>query len=320
MDTPQIQTHSLTARNLEIVPCNLCNSTSYSVVYPACYEKEKDADIVQKFRASGDELLIDQLVKCTRCGLQYVSPRFKGKAIVDAYSAGEDPLFISQAQAREKTFYDSLAYIERFIPRKGKVLDVGTAGGSFLAAAQKRGWDVYGCEPNRWLGQWGKKHYGIDIKPGTIFDQQYKNSQFDMVTLWDVIEHTPDPRAVLEECSRVLREDGLLIVNYPDIGSSIARFMGRKWLFLTSVHLYYFTRATMTRMLRQAGFEPIVIKPHFQKLELGYVMFRAGTYSPVISSLGTPVVSGLGLSARQVPYWLGQTFVIAKKSSREKHG
>ncbi len=319
MDTTQVSASTLKKRDLETVHCNLCGSTSYKVVYPARYEKEKDFDIIQKFRASGDELLVDQLVKCSRCELIYVSPRFKGKAIVEAYSAGEDPLFISQAHAREKTFYDSLAGIERFIPRKGKVLDVGTAGGSFLAAAQRRGWEVYGCEPNRWLAKWGKEHYGIAIKPGTIFDQKYKNSQFDMVTLWDVIEHTPDPGAVLLECKRVLRENGLLVVNYPDMGSIIARLMGRKWLFLTSVHLYYFTRRTIIQMLRNAGFEPILIKPHYQKLELNYVLFRAGTYSPIISTIGKSITSALGLDSRNVPYWLGQTFVIAKKISRNSH-
>ncbi len=312
MDSTKISDKKLIRRKLETVPCNLCGSSSVRVIYPAQYEKEKDADIVYKFRASGDELLVDQLVQCTRCGLIYVSPRIKGDTIVEAYSAGEDPLFVSQAAAREKTFDEALRGIEKHA-RKGSVLDVGTAGGSFLAAAKKRGWNVHGCEPNRWLASWGKRHYGIDIRPGTIFDQKYKSNSFDLVTLWDVIEHTPDPSAVLKECNRVLKERGYLVVNYPDIGSFISRLMGRKWLFLTSVHLYYFTRKTIKRMLEKAGFEVITVKPHFQKLKLGYVLQRGATYSKGLSALGTAVTKPLGLTSRDIPYWLGQTFVIARK-------
>ena len=84
--------------------------------------------------------------------------------------------FISQMKGRENTFGKFLDKIGKFHPQPGKILDVGTAGGSFLHAAKQRGWDVYGCEPNRWLCDWSKKHYGIDIKSGTIFEQKYQQN------------------------------------------------------------------------------------------------------------------------------------------------
>lgn len=296
----------------ETVPCNICGSNSFSIVYPAQYNKEKDKDIVSKYRASGDELLIDQLVKCNKCGLVFINPRIKGNLIVDAYSQGSDETFVSQAPARVKTFLSSIKQIEKF-SKPGKILDVGTAGGSFLAAAKSQGWDVYGCEPNRWLAAWGKKNYGIDIKPGTIFDQKYKKDSFDVVTLWDVIEHTPDPLSVLKECNRVLKNRGVLVVNYPDLASLVARLMGRKWLFLNSVHLYYFTPKTINLILRKAGFEIITIKPYFQKLEFGYLMFRASGVSQFISKVGMFFSKLFGLDKRLFPYWLGQTFVAVRK-------
>lgn len=300
------------SRSLEVVPCNLCGFSSVTVIYPAQYEKEKDADLTRKFRASGDELLIDQLVSCNRCGLIYISPRIKGNVIIQSYSAGEDPVFVSQASAREKTFDKSLKEIERY-SSKGNLLDVGTAGGSFLAAAGKRGWSVFGCEPNRWLAAWARKNYGVPVAPGTIFDQKYKTNFFDVVTLWDVIEHTPDPCSVLRECNRVLKQGGLLVVNYPDIGSWIARLMGRKWLFLTSVHLYYFNRITMKRMLERTGFRIKILRPHFQSLELDYILQRGAIYSKIISKTGRFFVHLLGMQEKMIPYWLGQTFIIAEK-------
>ena len=157
----------------EEIPCNLCGSEHYKVMYPAQHDKEKDKDLAKKFRASGDELLIDQLVKCKRCSLQYVNPRVKEKLIIQGYSVGDDPVFVSQATARERTFFSALKGIEKYIPQKGKVLDVGTAGGSFLSAAKRRGWEVYGCEPNKWMAAWGKKMW---MKHGAL---DYRECQGD---------------------------------------------------------------------------------------------------------------------------------------------
>jgi len=304
----------------EKVNCTICGSSKYSVIYEADYSLEKDRDLAQKFRASGDELLVDQLVKCADCGLIFINPRLKSSLVTKGYEEGSDEVFVSQAPARELTFSKALKKIERYIPQKGTVLDIGTAGGSFLAAAKKRGWRVAGCELNAWMAKWGNTHYGLNIKQGTIFEQHYPAASFDMVTLWDVIEHTPDPAKVVKECYRILKQRGLLVINYPDIGSWIARLMGRKWLFLTSVHLYYFTRETMRNLLERAGFDIFVIKPHIQQLELGYLTKRMHLYSPFFSQCSMLGVNALRLQRKQIPYWLGQTFLIARKRASAARG
>jgi SAM-dependent methyltransferase len=298
---------------LESVPCFLCGADDYTVLYHAQYDQEKDVDLVQKFRASGDELLIDQLVQCRRCGFRYVNPRLRGDLILGSYTEGDDPTYVSQLDARERTFDAALNEIEAAHGGRGKLLDIGTAAGAFVAAAAKRGWQAEGCEPNRWLAEWGARHYGIRIRQGSVFEQPYEPGSFDVVTLWDVIEHTLNPREMLDRCRTLLRPAGTLVVNYPDIGSWIARALGRRWLFLTSVHLYYFDRGTIRRMLESTGFEVVTVRPHFQRLELDYVLFRGSVLSKPLSSAARAVVRPLGLSRAQVPYWLGQTFVLAKR-------
>jgi 2-polyprenyl-3-methyl-5-hydroxy-6-metoxy-1,4-benzoquinol methylase len=300
---------------LEHVLCAVCAADDFDVVYPARYEREKDVDLVQKFRASGDELLIDQLVRCRRCGLQYVNPRLSSAVIVTSYSEGEDPTYVSQLSARERTFAASLDEIERAAGRKGRLLDIGTAAGAFVAAARDRGWQAEGCEPNKWMAEWGAAHYGITIRQGSLFDQAYADGSFDVITLWDVIEHTPDPRAVLDRCRALLKPGGVLVVNYPDIGSWIARALGRRWLFLTSVHLYYFDRRTIRMILEQAGYTVDTIRPHVQRLELDYILGRGAILSRHLAAAGRAIIRPLGLARAQVPYWLGQTFVVARRAS-----
>jgi 2-polyprenyl-3-methyl-5-hydroxy-6-metoxy-1,4-benzoquinol methylase len=297
---------------LESVPCFLCGADDFDVVYEAQYDRERDLDPIQKFRASGDELLIDQLVKCRRCTFQYVNPRLRSDLIFSGYTDGDDHTYVSQIDARERTFGRSLGEIERAAGSPGRLLDVGTAAGAFVAAASARGWQAEGCEPNAWLAQWGAAHYGITIRQGSVFDQPYEAGTFDVVTLWDVIEHTLDPRQMLEHCRRLLKPGGILVVNYPDIGSSIARALGRRWLFLTSVHLYYFDRRTVTRMLGAAGFRVERMRPHWQRLELDYVLFRGAILNQWLSKISRAIVRSVGAGKLHVPYWLGQTFVIAR--------
>ena len=298
---------------LEHVSCNCCGANEFKVIYPARYEMANPEELINSFRSSGDEILIDQLVQCKNCGLEYLNPRLKQDIIMEAYSEGNDEGFISQASARERTFEKCLKAIEKFQPRQGKIFDVGTAGGSFLKVAQKNGWQVAGCEPNRWLAQWGKEHYGIDIFPGTIFDMNLSEASFDVVTLWDVLEHTPDPKAVLLECGRILKDKGLLVVNYPDIGSLVSRLMGRQWVFLLSVHLYYFTLSTIKKILEQTGFQILRHRKHWQSLELDYILFRMRPYLPLIPDLGRKMTKILQLQKAQIPYWVGQTLVLAHK-------
>lgn len=299
---------------LEHVPCVLCGADDYEVVHAARYDRENDGAHVERFRASGDELLIDQLVRCRHCTFQYVNPRLRGDLILSGYTEGEDPAYVSQLRARERTFAASLKEIERAADGKGRLLDIGTAAGAFVAAACKRGWQAEGCEPNRWLAQWGAHHYGIQIRQGSLFDQNYEEGSFDVVTLWDVIEHTTDPRAVLERCRALLKPGGILVVNYPDIGSWIARLLGRRWLFLTSVHLYYFERRTIRLMLEKTGYRVEIVRPHIQRLELDYILFRASVLSSALSSVSRALVRPFGLARTHVPYWLGQTFVLGRKT------
>lgn len=297
----------------ETVPCNLCGGTDTRIIYAGTPRDRHDW--VAEFQSSADERLREPLVACAACGLQFVNPRLRPDVILAGYAEGADETFVSQADARVRTFERALARLGRYATPPGRLLDVGTAGGSFLFAARRQGWTVAGCEPSRWLCNWAREHYGIDVAPGTLFEQRYAEASFDAVTLWDVLEHTPDPAAVVRECRRVLKPSGVLVVNYPDIGSWIARLMGRRWVFLLSVHLYYFTPDTIRALLTQAGYTVEEIRPHVQYLQLGYILKRAEETVGGIARLAGAIARVTGLSGLQVPYWIGQTLVVARRDS-----
>jgi hypothetical protein len=90
--------------------------------------------------------------------------------------------------------------------------------------------------------------------------------------------------------------------------------MGGRWVFLLSVHLYYFTPSTLKRMLGELGFRLVDRRKHWQTLELGYILFRMEAYLKPVARAAGWVVKRLGLSNLQFPYWMGQVLVIAEKA------
>jgi hypothetical protein len=91
--------------------------------------------------------------------------------------------------------------------------------------------------------------------------------------------------------------------------------MGARWVFLLSVHLYYFDRRTITQLLARCGFDVLEIRPHWQSLELGYVLHRAEPYVPWLARPLSALVRALGLERAVIPYWIGQTRVLARPSA-----
>jgi SAM-dependent methyltransferase len=300
---------------LEDVSCAVCGSDAYEVVVPSRRDPAQPIDLQAVFRSSGDEPLQDQMVRCTSCDLHYVRPRLRWELILEGYRGGTDENFVSQVAFRERTFRGCLRKLESVARPSGRrVLDVGAAGGSFLAMARERGYEALGCEPSTWMCGFARERYGLDLHPGTIFDMPVPRGSIDLLTLWDVIEHTPDPRAVLQRAHELLTPDGVLVMSWPDYASLAARLLGRRWPFLLTVHLYYFAPATMSTLLRKTGFEPLDYRPHVQTLELGYVAMRAAPYLGPLGGLLRGTVGALGLDRVPLAYWVGQTMVVAKKT------
>ena len=299
----------------ESVPCAVCGADEFAVVVPSRRDPHREIDLATVFRSSGDEPLQDQMVRCTACDLHYVRPRLRWDLILEGYKGGTDENFVSQASFRERTFKRCLDKIEGLAKPAGKrVLDVGAAGGSFLKVARERGYEPFGCEPSRWMCTFAKENYGLDLYPGTIFDMDVKPGSIDLLTLFDVIEHTPDPKAVLQRAHELLAPGGVLAMSYPDYGSLAARGLGSRWPFLLTVHLYYFTPKTIADLVRRTGFVPAGFKMHLQTLEMGYVAMRAAPYLGPLGGVLTGAVKGLGLARLPFNYWVGQTLIVARKA------
>lgn len=299
-------------RHLEDSVCNLCGADDFDIVYP---ELPGLTNLNSKvvFSSSSHHVSLEQIVKCKHCGLVYVTPRFKSGSVVSGYSAAIDNDYVSQEQARLATFKKSLELLAEYFSLPGKLLDVGAAAGYFVKAASDAGWQAEGVEPGRWISDYASSRLHVKIRPGTIHDYRFKPNLFDVVTYWDVLEHVPNPSADLAKTAKILKPGGLLFVNYPDFASLPARIFGRKWWFILSIHLFYFTPDSIAKMLTKHDFRILKIQPHFQALEFGYLIYRLRPYSELGYKIMMPLAKLFKLDKFHLPYYAGQTLVIAQK-------
>jgi len=204
------------------------------------------------------------MVECRACGLVYVGEdpaRINFDALYDQsyYSGGSDAVFadyIGQQAARRAHARRMLWWLRTFaprIPRRGRLLDVGCAAGFFLAEAQAH-YEVQGVEFSAWSSAYARERLKLPVFTGTLQQARLPAAHFDVITLWDVIEHVPEPVPLLSEAARVLRPGGCLVLSTGDWGSAYAQARGVDWHLMTPPwHLSMFSRATLQRAAERAG-------------------------------------------------------------------
>lgn len=218
------------------------------------------------------------LYRCENCGSIFVWP------LPDDYSKVYSSDYFSGAtkgygyvnydqdkSAMSEVLEHYLDKIEKALPQKGSLIDVGAATGYFLALAQKRGWSTAGVEISEHAAEIGRRK-GLDIKTGKIEDAGFSPASFEAITLWDVIEHLPNPREIIQICHRLLKKNGVIAINTPDAGSLTSKILGKRWpLLVPPEHLIIFSRKILAETLRDNGFQIYTAAKIGKKFALQYV-------------------------------------------------
>jgi len=137
------------------------------------------------------------------------------------------------------------------------LLDIGCGEGFFLFNASKAGYTTKGIEISQDAAEYAGREFGLDVEAKPFEELQFPDNYFDVVTLWQVLEHVPYPLIVLKEVHRILKPEGLLATSTPDIESILAKILRRKWWNLRRLHINQFTVKTLTDMLKRAGFKNV---------------------------------------------------------------
>lgn len=211
-----------------------------------------------------------RLVKCANCGLVYMNPRPSAAELSALYSdtyftQSPDRYTFDYLRDEKQLHYTArhrLRDIERYAP-KGKLLEIGCALGYLLDAARQAGWpEVYGLEPSEFASTYAREKLGLPVITGGLEEAQAALSRdFDVVAMYHVIEHLPDPLAQLKIINQLMGANGLLVLETPNVASWAARLKKEKWAgFAFPEHIYFFSPLTLKQMLAQAHFQVVDTK------------------------------------------------------------
>src|SRR5208337_1186600 len=226
-----------------LVPCPLCGSAEFQ------RRKEDCGGVV---------------VRCSACRFLYVNPQPTSEELERMYS---QEYYGTDAESPRGSLGHRLPVFQRGVRiiselrMPGRVLDVGCGNGDFLQLAGRAGWEVFGVDLSDRATSHARSR-GLNVICGALEGAGYASEFFDVVTMWDVLEHLANPRRAAEESHRLLKAGGFLVVRVPNANFQLLKAFMREGVFRTkrdsmeaSVHLNHFSPTTLRRLLASAGFE-----------------------------------------------------------------
>ncbi len=262
--------------------------------------------------------------KCDSCSLLLVrNPPTKQELLaLYSFDAGYHKEFETNHELqREKlsTARYDLNMMEKHLNRQtpGSLLDIGCSTGFFLRVAQEKGWHCKGVELSKDTAKIASEKYSLDVFQGELAEQPFREEEFDVITLWDVIEHLEDPLKTLNDIQHILKKDGIIVFRtpnadglFPVLSLSIAGLTGQ-WPHATPPgHLFQFSRRSIKRLLEESNFE--IIKIIDERIPVSYTF---GSPSEILCSAKWIMYSLVFIPVVLIGPWLkkGDSMVILAK-------
>ena len=268
---------------METTECDLCGS-----------EKASPKFVLSDWLLERNEV-VTQLVQCDECRLIYQNPRPTLTEMADHYPP-EYESYLPHPERRKASWLlrraiqygiNKRCRLVTRHKRAGRLLDVGCAAGVFLRGMQGQGaWELYGVDISEYAARIAQAQHQLNVHIGTLEEAAFPDAFFDVVTLWDVLEHLHRPAVTLREIHRLLKPEGLVIIRVPNGESIDAKVFQRYWAGLDAPrHLYVFSPQTLRELLEKNGFDVVD------------VIYGASWYTTLLLSLRFWFVAR-GISAR----------------------
>lgn len=201
------------------------------------------------------------LLRCERCGFVFLPQRedtsLYGDVYFEGYCGGD---YLAHEQRRRHESRVRLDLLGTVLAAPARLLEIGAAAGFFLDEARRRGYAGVGIEPNAAMGAHARDVLGLDVRTGTLEEQELEEHGFDGVCAFHVLEHLDDPLAAARRIAAALRPGGYALVEVPNAQSAAARRLGAAWGPLDlPYHLGHFGPASMQTLLERAGLEIILL-------------------------------------------------------------
>lgn len=196
---------------------------------------------------------IYQYRRCRECGVLYAIPRPSSPELLrrlTQWVENTPPLTPAQQEEAIHAMGHRVEWVRHHHPRVRTLLDIGAGNGAFLAAVRRAGLDSWGVE----LVPGSARFPGVEILVGDLMSLGLPRRTYDVITLWDTIEHLVDPLGMLCQAFTLLKEGGILIIETPNERGISARLRGVDWcVFGPADHLVMFSPKTLNEVMRKSG-------------------------------------------------------------------
>jgi SAM-dependent methyltransferase len=242
------------------------------------------------------------VVECRECGFQCVRPTPSDEELHAYYASGVDgdyANYVAAAALKKAHFRRMLDEVEEHLPPPARMLDVGCAAGFLLEVAAERGWDVHGVEISEAFAAATAASVAARITYGRLRDVALEPG-YALITLFDVLEHTPTPRQDLERCRDLLAENGAIVVQVPCIDALGRKIMRRRWYhYAPPAHLNYFSNESFARLAASLGLR--IVDQRWTRKLLTIDYFVSQVAGLVFGLRDLPKLGAIGRVAIPVP-------------------
>jgi SAM-dependent methyltransferase len=253
---------------------------------------------------------------CADCGLVSIDPMPGPEELARhherSYASGAYAVFAAAERIRTAIARHRLAAVRPLAPA-GPWLDVGCATGAFLAAAAAAGIEGEGLELAADAAERARAR-GLRVRCTTA-EAFVPSRRYAAVTAFDVLEHLPDPAALVERLAGWLLPGGVVAVTVPNLESVSARLMGRRWYYHAPPdHVHGFTPATLGRLLARGGLDEIAIRPAAKPMTLDYATLALAQFEPRLGTAARAAVRLLPRAVREalLPVRVGEVLATAR--------
>jgi SAM-dependent methyltransferase len=293
--------------------CAICGTADGSEeLYPAQLNPEAFTASVFSARRLPDRTHY-RMVRCLTCGLVRSDPVLDAEALAALYRESSFD-YGDELEGIRATYGAALDRLASVAPGRNGLLDVGCGSGFVLELARDRGWQaIRGVEPSTEAIAEADAAVRPAIVQDVLREGLFEAESFDAVTLFQVLDHIPEPVAFLRECLRILRPGGAILALNHNVTAWSARILGERSPIIDVEHTYLYSPETMRRIFGQVGFEVVTVGPVRNTYSTTYLLHLTPLPRGLKESL-IPRLRQTRLGRSQLTVPLGNLCLIARRA------
>lgn len=259
----------MTFSHENLLLCKLCDSDNLQLLFNGNFDSQKITKFSQ-YAIYGD------ILKCKNCGFITEKQSHDIEKINEYLSKeeyGDETIGKLNLSEKSRSYSPLVNIIENHHPISGStLLDVGANTGVFMNLARSLGGFPQGLEPSIEAANTANSHFNLNIQNGVISEIDFPSNSFDIITMWDVVEHLYDPIIDLKTLQPKLRSGGYIFVSTHNIDHAFCKILGKHNPLLMYQHFHHFNPSTLQAALSKAGFEPLGVRYFYKSWSMKYLL------------------------------------------------